>query len=308
MRKSLLLPLIASLVLTSCGITAEQGLPAEEVLRLTAEKSSTLLSASFEAKTDFKVHNMAFPASGAATIKGTLQDGGNAMQFNAVVDTLVSPEGANETFHILGDADVVMMGKGETYLHLNALSTQPEQNLFKKDLLELMTGKWWLLPSGGNGTNIPGGVLTPSPSFLKLQSQVVRVTSDEGFTTVDGRKAYHYRVGLDTEKLLQFLEQVSRDRKETFDRNAVMPLLSKIKANGELWVDAETFLLRRVSWEIEGIQEQGGGMIVDGSFSVTLTDHNSAPPILSPKDAKVLTPNLLMGGAQSSSSVLLPGS
>lgn len=305
----MLLPLVASLILVSCGGTStEKGLPSEEVLRLAAEKSNTLLSAHFESNVDFTVRNVVFPASGKAKITGTLQDGGSAIQFSADVDALVSPTERSDTFHVLGNADMFLTGNDETYLHLNALSTQPEQNLFKKDLLELMKGKWWLLSSGSNEVGVPGGSLTPSSGFLKLQSQVVRVISDEGFTKVDGRKAYHYKVGIDTEKLLQFLEQIARDRKESFDRDTITPLLLKITADGELWVDAETFLIRRISWKLTGLQERESGMIVDGSFSVTLTDHNAAPPILPPKDSQVLTPQLLLEGAQPSSSILLPGS
>jgi hypothetical protein len=277
-------------------------------MRLAAEKVSALQSANFEVEASFTLRNTVLPSSGTANLKGTLQDGGAAVQTNVVVDALVSSQGsAGETFRILGNADVISIGKQETYLHLNSLATEPDQNLFKKDLLALMTGKWWQLSSNADKTAVPGGSLTPSPGILKLQSQVVRVLSDEGAATVGDHETYHYTVGIDPEKLLQFLEQGARDRKETFDREAMSRSIAAITATGEMWIDTETFFLRRVSWKLTGLQEQAGGMIVDGSFTATLTNENAAPPILPPKDAQLLTPSLLLGGeVQAPSSSLLP--
>jgi len=61
-----------------------------------------------------------------------------------------------------------------------------------------------------------------------------------------------------------------------------------------LWIDAETFFVQKLSWDITSYPLQTGG---DTSldFTVTFTDHNAAPEITPPKDAKEFSPYELLG-------------
>jgi len=289
--------LLLALPLAACGpVVREQGLPAAEVMRLAAQKSGELQSARFALEADFQIQGISSPATGTAKLNGVLQDGGNAVQFTLAVDARVSPSAeADQPFRLFGNADIVMLPQQETFLRLNMLVTDPEQHLFQASLLDLVAGKWWLLPSQGSASSpVPGGTLTRSPNLLKAQSQVVRVREDDGLTMLDGKKVYHILVELDPEKLLGYLAQVAGERQEPFDRSAAAHTLENLKASGELWVDADTFYLRRVSWDVESLEEENG-MTVSGSFTVDLSDHNAAPPIIPPKDASPLSPQLFFG-------------
>ncbi|MDD5751506.1 MAG: hypothetical protein PHS73_03225 [Candidatus Peribacteraceae bacterium] len=297
MRSSLLISLLLAGVLASCGPTIrEQGLPAEEVMRLAAQKSGELQSARFAIVADYRTQGVSFPSAGTAKLNGVLQDGGGTVQCILDVDALVSTGSDDaQTFRLLGNADIILLPAQETYLRLNTLRTDPEQNLFHAQLLNLFVGQWWVFPAReGVSAVLAGGTITPSPNLLKAQSQVVRVKRDDGLTILDGRRVYHVLVEADPVKLLAYLEQVSRERQEPFDRSAVARTLERLQADGELWVDAETFFLHRVSWDVESLEEEGG-MIISGSFTVNLSDHNAAPPVTPPADAKLLSPQMLFG-------------
>jgi len=299
MRRSSLIPVLFFVLLfPACSSTVrEKGLPAAEVMRLASQKSSELQSARFAMEADFRTQRVSFPSAGTVRLNGVLQDGGNEVQFTLDVDALVSPTTDDaRTFRLLGNADILLMPRQETYLKLNTLKTDPEQNFFHVQLLNAVLGKWWLFPSqGATASALPGGTITPSPNLLKAQSQVVRVRRDDGLTILDGKRVYHVLVEVDPAKLLAYLEQVARERQESFDRSAAQRTLERLKADGELWVDAETFFLQRVTWDVESLEEEDG-MIISGSFFVNLSDHNAVPPIVPPKDAQILSPQMLFGG------------
>lgn len=300
--------LCSTLFLVSCGSQTiqESGLPGAEVMRLAAQKSRELLSARFAVDANFKSEGGAVPLSGTVTMNGILNDGGASLQFNANLDALTSsPQNLADSLRITASSDVMLLGKRDVYIHLNSFVTEPDQALIRSDLLSKLLNTWWLLPSNNSGSAIvAGGPVTPSSSLLKAQSQVVRVIKDDGLTVVDGRKAYHEYVDIDREKLLQYLEGVASAQQEPFDRTAVSDSLQKLSAEGEMWIDAETYALLRVTWRIGALQDVKGGTVASGTLTVSFSDFNTAPLVSPPADAKKLTPALLLGSSPSSSASL----
>ncbi|MDD5623430.1 MAG: hypothetical protein PHI23_01830 [Candidatus Peribacteraceae bacterium] len=297
MRRLLPLGFLLSL-LVSCG-PLTQGLQPEEVLRNAAQKSSELLSAHFTVDAEYAVTSSTMPTTGTAKLTGALQDGGEQVSFTLDAAAQMAPEGG-ESFTITATSDVFLVGKEEVYFRLSALSVDPASDLFKEDLLQYLLNKWWFLPSSAAQEKAPAADITPPPSLIRAQSQVVQVTKDLGMTEINGREAYHYAVTVDAAKLLAYLEQVAVEQQQPFDRTATEQSLSTLQADGELWIDAETFFVQKIIWNIKSFA-LGEDLTLNGTFTASLTDHNAVPPLTLPQDAKLLTPLNLFGSQAGSS-------
>lgn len=271
-------------------------LAAEETMRLAAEKSRVLQSARLTGDGRFRLEGGAIPASGTVELNGVLQDAGDSVQMSVSADVLVSPgEDKSQTFRLQGAGDLIVAGQKELYFKIQSLSTHPEGSLFQPELVALLAGQWWEIPASVSGQEedaVPGGA-TPSPSVLRAQAEVVRVVQDLGSTTLDGASAYHYSVAIDPDKLRSYLEAVATARNETLDRASLAQSIAGLAATGEMWIDAQTFFLKKVTWEIQEFNTDQG--MLSGSFTLQLSDFDSAPSVAPPADAKPFSPSSFFG-------------
>ena len=152
-------------------------------------------------------------------------------------------------------------------------------------LFAQMLNQWWRLPSRKNDSGIP---VTPDPELLRAQAQVVTVRQDKGLATLDGQEVYDEEVSVDESKLLAYLAQVSEQRHESFDPQQWQKTLKSTDMRGELWIDAQTFFLRRIQWHISSNDSRKP---MDLTFQIDLQSHNAADPITPPADAKLLPVN-----------------
>lgn len=269
----------------------------EEVMTMAAQKSRDLQSARMNAEGQFRLEGDALPASGTVKADGLLQDSGGSVQLAVSLDALVAPGGdRSQTFRIEGAIESLFLSQRELFFKVNSLSTEPNDRLFQPEVVSLLTGKWWSIPTGeaeGEQAAMPGGSVTPPPSVLRAQAQVVRVTEDRGTDTLDGAKAHHYRVILDPEKLLRYLEEVGTARGETLDRAALSQSLAGLQATGDMWIDAQSYLLKKVTWDIQRL-ETGLGLL-SGSFTIVLSDFDAAPTVSPPTDAQPFSPAAFFG-------------
>lgn len=143
---------------------------------------------------------------------------------------------------------------------------------------------WWHYPLS---LTKDSPTISPDPSLLRSQMEVVSVTSDLGSTTLDGDDMYHYEVTLDPVKLQLFLQRSASERQEPFDGNAVAALLKKYDARGELWIDATDFSTHRIDWALLPKKEAPAAATL--RFRVDIRNVNGAPPIVVPKGAKPLS-------------------
>ncbi|MDD5102836.1 MAG: hypothetical protein PHX93_00375 [Candidatus Peribacteraceae bacterium] len=269
---------------------------ANEVMALAARKSRALQSARLTGDGRFRLEGGALPASGTVELNGVLQDAGDSVEMSVTVDALLSPGGnQSQTFRLQGAGEMLVASKKELFFRIQSLSTEPDDSLFQPELVQLLTGRWWALPapdSAQEGT-VPGGTMTPSPGVLRAQAQVVRVTEDRGTVTLDGAPAYHYAVAIDPDKLLAYLAEVASARNETPDRAGLSAAIAGLQATGEMWIDAQTYSLRQVSWEIAKLQTDQG--VLSGSFTVRLSEFDRAPPVAPPADAQPFSPASFFG-------------
>jgi hypothetical protein len=107
--------------------------------------------------------------------------------------------------------------------------------------------------------------------WIALQSSAMHVTEDLGLVLVDGRETYHYRVALNVDALeAMFGREQNSDVRQTLQDHV----------RGELWIDADSFLLRHAYWTLDGLQTPRGQTSV--SLDIWLFDQNRAKAKVTP--------------------------
>lgn len=283
----------AASLLVSCA--GEPGLPPGEVLDRAAQASRHLRSARFTAHADVTVPSGASaPLTIILTAAGRLQDGGQELQFSLTADGRTE---GGASWHLEGDT--IVAGEREVYANVHTFSLDPPHPLLQPLLLQQFTDIWWRLPhEPAAATGVPIQV-TPDPRLLRMQTEIVDVMRDHGRVRFGGRTTYHYDVALNRERFIRFLSEVARERGETQDQEAWKQWLEGLNASGELWIDAEDFILRGVQWKLLSADS---ARPFSATLRVELSDLNSAEPIAPPSDVRPFPgnpmgafPNLLMG-------------
>ncbi len=275
MRRSLLLG-AGCLLLAACARPST--LPPDEVLRRSATASQTLHSSTFQGEGTLALAAEGASQSYAFTLTGTLQNAGRQTDLTLNVDGRIGA--ADQAYQLSGRLQVMSLSRSEVYLRLDDVQSEPAYPLLSQDLLRDFQGQWWLLTDSGAVAD-PADV-TPDVSLLHLQSQVVRVTEDRGIERRDGREAYVYDVAVDQAQLAAFLERLAPG---TAGESG---WLRDFDATGTLEIDAETFYVRRVNWQL--LSKTGSAQSFRLEFSLAFQNQNAAPPIRAPKDAKLFQP------------------
>lgn len=271
----------AFVVLVSCR--PAQGLPAQEVLDRSARASRELPSASFTVNATF-TDSSPSGVTGAVNAQGRMEQGGRQMEWTA--DAQGTAAGGAGSFQWHAVVSVLVAAENEVYLLVRDLSADPPQPLLGTPLLQQFLGKWWRLPSRGSSPGV--ATVTPDPQLLVLQTQVIDVTRDRGLQTVHGRNAYHYDVAINHEKLFTFLLNIAKQRNQAVDASSLKASADAVDATGELWIDAETFSVLEVRWNLAS---HAGDHPLQVTFTMVVTPSSSAQPIQPPPDAVLLPVN-----------------
>ncbi len=268
------------LLLASCA--RKSPIPPEEVLRRAVSASGQLQSASFDVAADLQLSAPGLKGGGKLALKGVLQDGGNAAQFALAADGAIA-QGA-QTYNGSVAAQVASDRDHEVFFRLDSLELAPENPLLTKDAIANLLNQWWKLPQKNAGSMVP---VSPDPGLLRAQSEVVKVIKDRGVFSLDGQDAFHYDVTLDPEKMAAYLQRVSEEKHQPLDRDSTLEDLQAYDAKGELWIDAESFFVRKIQWSIR--PKSGKATPYALTVTASLRDHNAAKPVEYPADAKPWT-------------------
>lgn len=245
------------------------------VLERAAVNAQGLESAAFDVTFDYSVPE-GFSARGTA--EGVLAEGGRQLSFSVNASVTVPSEGLDKTVSV--DGDVVVAGENEAYMRIRradgSVPFLPGIGLVPPEMLDT----WFSL---GSGTASGSSSMTPDPSFVAMQVQVIRVTEDRSYEEVDGEDCYAYDVTIDRDKALAYLERTSQDRGQAFDRQATEEFLSLYDAKGTMWIDAETSVIRRISWTFDPAPDAVDA--AGGSFTLHLEHHNDPVEISPPAGA-----------------------
>jgi len=204
---------------------------------------------------------------------GVLQDGGRSLSFSMKVKA----SGGAQSGTTVVDVDVVILQSTDLFIRPTVAAAPSGSSALIRT--------WWRYPLA-LAKSAPS--VSPDPSLMRSQAEVVSVSSDLGRTVLNGRKAYHYAVTLDPEKLRQFLQRSAMEKQEPFDEEAMSSLLRAYVARGELWIDASNFFTHRIEWSFSptALAKPGTPSM---RFRVDLRDVNDAPGIAAPEGAKPLS-------------------
>lgn len=278
------------LLLASCKTQTFEKLPPDKVLSRAAQVGQDMESASFNLigsmSADMPTGTV---IEGEGTVNGRYHKDGQQSAMTVKFDSAVS--GGEEPYDVKGEVEVVSMGKNELFFFVHSMETDSEEGFFNPALLAAVAGSWWHLPSQQPAQQ---QTVSPDPRLLHAQAEVVEVLQDKGITTLNDRPVYHYETTIDVEKLVQYLEQVARENDQEFDAEAAAADLAGMQARGDLWIDAETFFVHALEWDISSLTLSDGQTIAS-SFRVDLQDHNDAEPVTPPTDAQEFSPFALLG-------------
>ncbi len=208
------------------------------------------------------------------TANGVLGEGGRQLSFSFDADITTRNEGADQTVEAGGD--IIVTGENESYMRITRADGSvlflPGIGLVPEDMLN----RWFAL----GGTSSGAAAVTPDPSFIAMQTHALRVLRDRSYEKVDGFRCYAYDVTIDAPKLVEFLETTAKQREEPFDRPSAQALIDAYDAEGTVWIDESSSVIRRISWTFTGKDSSTHSR---ASLSLHLQDHNLpvkiAPPI-----------------------------
>jgi hypothetical protein len=300
--RRLLVTVCSSFLLASCGSSGVANLPADEVLERAAKESRNLESAQYQGDATLTVDG-----SGDSSFKmfldGLMHQGGKQIQLNIKLAGSTAATDETAVTNVEADVDVIVPSEQEVYVRLGRLVMAPENEMFSAEMMEAFLNKWFKMPISEEQRT--SSTLTPDPALLRAQSEVVKVTRERGVEAFGDRQAYHYDVEIDNEKLLTFLRRAAEEQKEEFKEADVRESLKNLQAEGELWIDAESFFIHKLVWHVTWKDETNAK---DYKLDVTLTflNHNAAPPITPPANAEELSPNLFLPGMTDMEMPVLP--
>lgn len=233
-----------------------------------------LRSAAFSATVDLHRDEGGRDVTIKAQLDGRTQDAGKELALSVDMDMSSTVAGQMTTLGAKGD--VVVLDEGETYLRVT--SVEGNDPTFANPMLVGLLNQWWKLPVTGSGA---AGAM--DPRLLRLQTEVLRVTDDHGIEEYGNKEAYHYDVGVDEGKFVAFFEEIAAQRGDARQTDALRELLASDDIRGEAWIDAATFQVLRLKWDIASKE---GKPPMAFALDVSFSGHNAADPITPPADAQ----------------------
>ncbi len=278
MRRSLLCGSLCVLLLSSCG---GGGLGPEEVLRRATQAGKDLQSSQFDGTASITSTNGDNHVSATLTIQdGVSQSMGRDGKASVSVQGTMKENGVDGQFS--AGADVVVFAAKDFYLRLRSFSLAPQSPLVDSDAVTRALNQWWHAALGDRP--VTGEVITPDPQLLRTQAAILRVTKEYARETIDGHPCYSYDMEIDPEKLSAFLQRATQEQGDTYDATLAEKLLTRFSAKGHMWIDAESFVLRRLHWDIASLAPLPATVAI--GLQLDLRNHNAAPTLQPPEGAQ----------------------
>lgn len=221
-------------------------------------------------------------------MSGTMHDGGNLL--SAETDMMSQAESSDGTMAQTAAKGSIIIDWGRM-LFLRLSDVQGSMFVFPGTGAPLTNGQWYRIPLGASDTPDVRMNITPDPELLRAQAAVVAVTRDHGIEQIHGGAAHRYDVTIDRAKLEQWLAGVAAEEGGQFDATHIASVLDGVQASGELWIDADSFVVHRVQWSLE---RTVGDKPFSLRLSIDMTDHNRAPAVLLPEVTQPLSLEALL--------------
>lgn len=274
MRRFIILP-AALLILSSCATKSD--IPSEEVLRRSSQANQSVRSAAFELDLVLNMPSAEGTSTVDANVTGVMQNGGQQLQFDLEAEGTTAAGMAWRTL-----SQFVVAGAHETYMKIVELTMEPPSPALTMEQQSELMGTWWLLPSNGTaGTRD----VTPDPRMLRMQTEIIDVTRDRGIITLNGYRVHHYDVVVNNAKLAAYLSSVHTGTGSAVDPAVVEAQLQAIALTGEIWIDADNYILRRAEWRARGPVSGGEPLM---TLAIDIRDHNENITVSPPGEFHLL--------------------
>lgn len=270
MRRALFVIFVTA-TLTSCNSRSE--LPPSEVLTRAARAADQLESVSFTVKTTALANLLPLTANLDLTLDGALQDRGRLAKF--AYQVRLQSRASERDFSVVSTGDVVTENQQSLYLKLRSLQLTPEA--FSGADMSRLFNTWWKYPLGASSQ----ARVTSDPQVLRAQAEVVRVQKDLGIEKLKEYRAYHYLVDIDTDRFIAFMQKVAKKPITPEELERFKKQLQNYTFKGEVWIDADTFELHAIKWNIHPTGSQG----VTATIDVQLSNHHQQQAIELPTES-----------------------
>lgn len=258
------------------GCRRAEDLSPKEVLRRATIKSGQLQSVEVVADIAATLPVGASRLSGTAVLRGVMTHGGEQAAFSVDAQGILNR--GNDRSEFRWSADVVR-DTDDTYLLVRESSADPPSAA--PAMPDAILGTWWTLPLDSGNHAVRS--LTPDPRFLRAQSEIIIIINDLGLEDVEGRNAYHYAVSIDHDRLVGLMRGLAEERGQPFSAENARRALERYDARGELWIDAETFAVRRISW---AVVPKDAPTTMRLTLRMDLRNHDAATAVLAPAQSK----------------------
>mgnify|MGYP001003533975 CR=1 FL=1 len=256
MRRLPLVSAIATILLSGCfSQNAISGLSAQQVI----EKS---VRANAQTQNVHISMNAEYDVAGSIKEKGELLLSGNAVagfqSFSGSGNITRHIQTQTTARSLFAAFDIASASSTEWYARVRTLDFEPKNSAVSSDGI---VQTWWKMADTDEAKQILA-LQTPDPSAINAILASVIVDRDDGLVTDNRRKMYHYHVHIDA---------------GAPGANS-MGLASL--PSGELWIDAQTYLLQRAIWNIRNIPGTNGS--TDANMDIRLSRHNEQLPVSVP--------------------------
>lgn len=117
--------------------------------------------------------------------------------------------------------------------------------------------------------------------------QIIKVTEDLGEEKINNVKSHHYKIALDRQGAINYMEDLAKARNEQVtekmkkDFNELLDKLEKM--SGEIWIGKKKYFVRKLSLNMPLPVEDRE---IQTNIDINFNDYNSDIEIIEPKDAK----------------------
>lgn len=213
-------------------------------------------------------------SDGSLSFDGMMKNAGKQMLLNFDCNGNARNE-AEDPLRFGGE--LMVLGDKDMYVFIDEIRF-PGHSSLSTDTQDMLN-KWWVLSGNQNEANADS--LTPDPRLLRIQSEIVDILDDRGISSENGYDVIRYDVTLNKDKLASFLfDHSANGSGRTLDD--IRSSIDSLASEGELSIDAETFVLRRIAWHLTYGDKNNGSSI---DFDVEFSDHNGEMEISPPVDA-----------------------
>lgn len=239
----------------------------QEVLRNAVLKNSALESFSFTLRATIDGVN---PTLDAATVDAVGVSTHRGTRFVASGSVKVSASAQGNPYDATLKGVFVVPSETQMYFRFSELSGLDRQ--LPPATVESLLREWFVMPRPESAAMF----LTPSTAMIDTQAQGLSVKQDDGIQTINGRPSHHYIVTLDTARIASLSELDQNMRRK----------LADVSADGELWIDAESYHVIRAIWRLKNVATSNGMLTINAD--VMFARHNEQLRVEAPSAAQPL--------------------